>query len=237
MKAGKSVKKRINARSVLVLMAAAAVIGLGFAVVNRIQIRLNAKGLADLARRKVEAGKGVEAIPLYRRYLSYRPNDAVAQAEFARLMLARSEEPNASNAIREETYNAVEAAVRKNPDDFPLRTRLAEWMMNARRFGDAGMELDLLLARVSAAEGDDPAAVPPAERDRLTLLRAQAHVGLGHYRQAAELLARICRFDLERGVPVAESDRGTSTPARRTRSTIPARSAATTPASSPRRGR
>jgi len=208
VKAGKSVKKRINARSVLVLMAAAAVIGVGFAVVNRIQIRLNAKGLADLARRKVDAGKGVEAIPLYRRYLAYRPNDAVAQAEFARLMLARSEEPNASNAIREETYNAVEAAVRKNPDDFPLRTRLAEWMMNARRFGDAGMELDLLLARVSAAEGDDPAAVPPAERDRLTLLRAQAHVGLGHYRQAAELLARICRFDLERGVPVAESDRG-----------------------------
>ena len=87
--------KRINLR-LLVAIAVAVLIGIvGVAVVHRIQVRRNASGLAALARLKVTEGPPGEAIMLYARYLRFRPDDATAQAEFARLLVVRATAANA----------------------------------------------------------------------------------------------------------------------------------------------
>lgn len=196
--------KRINIQ-LLVAIVAAVLIGIvGVAVVHRIQVRRNASGLAALARAKVADGRPAEAVVLYARYLRFRPDDAAAQAEFARLMIARANAANAGRADRAMAYDAVESAVSKNPLDRKLRATLADFMLRSGRFGAAGEQLDILLAddasdsaMAGPAPDDDEAAASAGDRDALTLMRARAHLGLGNYRDAAALLAGICGFDLE----------------------------------------
>jgi tetratricopeptide (TPR) repeat protein len=195
--------KRINLR-LLVAIAVAVLIGIvGVAVVHRIQVRRNASGLAALARLKVTEGQPGEAIMLYARYLRFRPDDATAQAEFARLLVVRATAANAGKGDRAMAYDAVETAVSKNPDDRKLRATLADFMLRSGRFGAAGEQLDILLAddaATSAADGldsDDDVTAMAGDRDALTLMRARAHLGMGNYREAAALLAGICGFDME----------------------------------------
>lgn len=195
--------KRINIQLLVALVATVLIGIVGVAVVHRIQLRRNASGLAALARAKVAEGRPAEAVVLYARYLRFRPEDATAQAEFARLMVVRANAANAGRAERAAAYDAVESAVSKNPRDRKLRATLADFMLRSGRFGAAGEQLDILLAADDAsavaepAPAGDEAAAIAGDRDALALMRARAHLGLGNYRDAATLLAGICGFDLE----------------------------------------
>jgi predicted Zn-dependent protease len=199
--------KRINIQLVVAIAAAVLICIVGVAVVHRIQVRRNASGLAALARLKVTEGKAGEAIVLYARYLRFRPDDATAQAEFARLLVARATAANAGRGDRAMAYDAVETAVSKNPDDRKLRATLADFMLRSGRFGAAGEQLDILLTADSAtsavdgsaSDDDDDVTAMAGDRDALTLMRARAHLGMGNYREAAALLAGICGFDMESG--------------------------------------
>lgn len=191
--------KRFNVRLMLAILAGILLVVLVVALVHGVQVRRNAQGLADLARLKVKEGKAGEAIMLYARYLQFRPSDAVAQGEYARLMLARAEGPNASRGDRAMAYDAVESAVSKNPRDRELRATLADLMLRMGRFGAAGEQLDILLGSGGPSPADGTASPPEEDRDALTLLRARAYLGTANYRESAALLAGICGFDLETG--------------------------------------
>ncbi|MFM9197219.1 MAG: tetratricopeptide repeat protein [Planctomycetia bacterium] len=187
--------KQLNIRVLLALLAVAAAVAVTIAVVHRLQIARNAGGLARLARAKVEEGKPAEAIGMFSRYLTYRPDDATAHAELARLVVEFAERPTATKNDRGYAYNVLETAVRKNPDDLLLRKQLATWMLRFGRFGDAATELSILRERLTAASGAT-GAEPPIDPREIDLLQARASLGRGDFQAAAAAAAAIVGFDL-----------------------------------------
>ena len=187
--------KRVNARLLIAVVAGVVATAVAIAVIHRVQVARNAGGLARLARSKLDDGKNTEAMVLFARYLAYRPDDAEAQAELARLVIEMADRPDATKEERGYAYNVVEAAVRKNPDNRRLRKQLAEWMLRFRRFGDASAELAILREQVAATPPveDDPDAV---DLDSVELLHSRALAGKGNYEEAADTAAAIIGFDL-----------------------------------------
>jgi len=189
-------EKRVNVRLLIGILAVGVATAVSIGIVHRVQVSRNAGGLAKLARAKLEAGKNDEAMGLFARYLAYQPNDAAAQAELARLVIEMAELPNATKEQRGYAYNVVEAAVRKNPDNRPLRKQLAEWMLRYRRFGDASTELAILREQTAAAPPDDSDA-DSVDPDSIELLQARALAGNGDYPKAAATAAAILGFSLD----------------------------------------
>lgn len=197
-------RKRLRVGLLLGLLGGAVVMAVAVFAVHRFQVDRNAGGLASLAREKLEQGRTDEALGLFARYLSYRPDDGPTHAEFARLVVDKAERPGAKDRERRYAYNVLEVAVRKNPDDIPLRTRLAEWMLRFGRYGDAAAELTVIEERRTAAD--------PTATDQATIgtMRARALTGLGKYQEAAASVAAIIGFDLGtksfRDIPLPASD-------------------------------
>jgi tetratricopeptide (TPR) repeat protein len=188
--------KRLNVRVLLVALAVAATALAGVAFVHRVQVRRNAGALLSLARSKQHDGSSSESLGLFARYLAYKPDDAEAQAEFARLLVDFAETATATKDDRGYAYRVLETAVRKNPDDLVLRTRLAEWMLRFGRFGDANQELSVLRGRIAAAPpGNDPPA--GLDLDAIDVLRIKALAGTGQFEEAAAVAAAIIGFDLQ----------------------------------------
>lgn len=107
-----------------------------------------------------------------------------------------AERPNATKEQRGYAYNVVEAAVRKNPDNRPLRKQLAEWMLRYRRFGDASTELAILRQQTAAAPPGDSDA-DSVDPDSIELLQSRALAGNGEYPKAAATAAAILGFSLD----------------------------------------
>ena len=195
-------QKRLNVRVLLTVLAVAVATVATIAVIHRIQVARNAGALARLARAKQEEGNSTEAMGLFARYLNYRPNDAEAQAEFARLIVEFAERPTATKNDRGYAYSVLETAVRKNPDDLLLRKRLADWMLRFGRFGDAARELNVLREQVATALPDtiDTEAL---DLDGIEVLRARALAGQGEFQEAATTVASVVGFDLQEEAFVA----------------------------------
>lgn len=188
--------KRLNIRALMALLAVAAIAMTAVVVVHRIQVSRNAGALVRLARAKLKDGKSDEALGLFARYLTYRPDDAEAQVEFARLITAFAARPTATKDDRGFAYRVLETAVRKNPDDLPLRKQLADWMLRFGRFGDASNELAILRERLRAAPPEDGAS-ESLDLDAIEVLRARALTGKGEFQAAATAVADILGFDLQ----------------------------------------
>jgi cellulose synthase operon protein C len=188
--------KRLNVRVLMAVLAVAVTTVVTVAVIHRIQVARNAGALARLARAKQQEGNSNEAMALYARYLSYRPDDGDAQAEFARLLIEFAERPTATKNDRGYAYSVLETAVRKNPDDLLLRKRLADWMLRFGRFGDATRELNFLRERLVTAPPDssDPQAV---DLHTVEMLLARALIGRSEFQEAANTVAAIIGFDLD----------------------------------------
>jgi tetratricopeptide (TPR) repeat protein len=188
--------KRLNVRVLMAVLAVAVTTAVAVAVIHRIQVARNAGALARLARAKQQEGNATEAMTLFARYLSYRPDDGDAQAEFARLLIEFAERPTATKNDRGYAYSVLETAVRKNPDDLLLRKRLADWMLRLGRFGDAARELSFLRERLVTAAPDsiDPEAL---DLDTIDVLLARALLGRSEFQEAATTVAAIIGFDLE----------------------------------------
>ena len=187
-------QKRLNVVPMLVILAVAVAGVVAIAIVHRLQTARNAGSLASLARSKVADGKPAEALGLFARYLAYRPDDATAQAEFARLIVTHAERPSATKNDRSYAYNVLETAVRKNPGDNQLRRQLAEWMLRFGRYGDALAEITILSEQATAASGGSDGQAPDA--DGIELLRARALAGKGEFQAAAASAAAVLGFDL-----------------------------------------
>jgi tetratricopeptide (TPR) repeat protein len=200
--------RSLNTKLLVLMLGTAVAVLVGIVVVHRIQVRRNAVGLANIARVMRDNGRLSESIGYFARYLQYRPNDAVAHAEFARLCLEQAEKPEASPGHRQLAYDAVDAAVRRNPDDLELRKRLAEVMLRFARFADAAREAGIILERLDAAVGD---AADGVDRDEVRLLRAQGLAGSGRYPEAAAAAAEVIGFDMDTKTYSGSKEPGPST--------------------------
>jgi tetratricopeptide (TPR) repeat protein len=214
-------QKRINVRVLIAVLAVAATTLVAVALVHQFQVRRNAGALVRLARSKQQEGNSTEALGLFSRYLAYKPDDAEAQAEFARLMIEFAERPTATKDDRSYAYRVLETAVRKNPDDTLLRRRLAEWMIRFGRFGDASQELTVLREQIVAApagttapaENAAPAGTtaPAAlDLDAIDVLRVRALAGSGKFEEAAAVAAAIIGFDVKAKAFNADAEPKTS---------------------------
>ena len=159
--------KQINRRLLIgIIVLAMATVG-GIYALHRYQLYRNAGGLAKLARLRLTEGRKAEAMELFSRYVFFRPNDADAHAELARLVLEETPLTEINRRDVGRVYNVLETAVRKNPDDDELRQRLAEFLLWMGRPGDAKQHLQVLLARAPAldqlAKADNPTEADNAE--------------------------------------------------------------------------
>jgi tetratricopeptide (TPR) repeat protein len=200
--------KRINVPLLLILAATVLALAVGVVALNRFQVARNAGSLAARAREKRAEGKNDEALKLLAKYVGLRPNDAAANAEFATLLLERSEAPGATRADFSRAFNALEGAVRRAPDDNALRLKLAEFDIRIGRFGDAREHLDALRERV--ADGTEAGADTPSPT-AIEVLRARALAGLGDFTAAARVASELVGFDMqeksfdESATPAAET--------------------------------
>ena len=210
-------KKRLNVRALIAVLAVAATTLVAVAFVHQFQVRRNAGTLVRLARAKQQEGNSTEALGFFSRYLAYKPDDAEAQAEFARLLIEFAERPTATKDDRGYAYRVLETAVRKNPDDLLLRRRLAEWMIRFGRFGDASQELTVLRERIVAtpvqnatpAENATPTenAAPAAlDLDAVDVLLIRALAGSGKPEEAAAVAAAIIGFDMQSKAFIADAE-------------------------------
>lgn len=188
--------KRINVPVLLILATTVLGLAVGAIVLNRIQVARNAGSLATRAREKRAEGKTDEALKLLAKYVGLRPNDAAASAEFATLLLERSQAPGATRADFSRAFNALESAVRRAPSDHALRMKLAEFDIRIGRFGDAREHLDVLRQR--AAENAAPEdGAEPLSPTAIEVLRARAFAGLGDFTTAAQVASELVNFDME----------------------------------------
>ena len=195
--------KRINLKFLLILVSAVVVGTAGLFFLRRFQVLRNSGNLASLAKQRLDEGKPAEAITLYARYIGLRPEDDAAFAEYAKLILARAEAPDATRNDLARAYNTLETAVRRNPDNDDLRRRLAEFQLRIGRSSDAREHLEVLKERVKSGELKDAPASPdeegrkPLDADLINILTARSLLGTSDFEEAAKLVAAMVGFDME----------------------------------------
>ena len=194
--------KRINLKFLLVFITLVVVGAASVFFLRRFQVRRNAGNLASLAKQRLEEGKPAEAIMLYGRYIGLRPEDAAAFAEYAKLVLARADAPDATRNDLARAYNTLETAVRRNPDNDDLRRRLAEFQLRIGRSIDAREHLAVLKERLAAGDlKDAPASKDepdrkPLDASLINILTARSLLGSNDFEEAANLVAAMVGFDM-----------------------------------------
>ncbi len=204
--------KTVNLK-LLIIVAVLVLGGMGGVyAIHEYQVYRNADNILVLARERAEEGRSDEAAGLYVRYIGLRNNDNEARAEFAKLMLRKIGATRSSKASQAQAYDALETAVRRNPDDDDLREQLAGFLYRTGNFTEArqhfGLIRDHRMAKPVPATtapatpektsepGDEsaPKAVTP---DHLIDLRyATSCAGMGRYDEAAEVASKLIGFDI-----------------------------------------
>jgi tetratricopeptide (TPR) repeat protein len=195
--------KRINLKFLLVLITMVVVLLVGVVFLRRFQVSRNAGNLAKLAKQRLDEGKPAEAIQIYARYIGLRPEDNEAYAEYAKLMLARAEAPDATRNDLGRAYNTLEAAVRRNPENDDLRRMLAKFQLRIGRSGDAREHLDILKERieqglVKPTSSDEGGKANDLDVAGIELLMARSFLGGGDFAEAGRIVSSMVGFDMER---------------------------------------
>jgi tetratricopeptide (TPR) repeat protein len=193
--------KKVNVRLLVALLVVVLLTMVGVVVVHRIQLWRNAGGLARLAAERLEEGRKDEALSLYARYVEMRPDDADANAAFAKLVLERAEKSRARlDGLA--VYKIGEDALRKKPDDRGLRMQLARFLLRAGNASESRDHLLTLRNSVPAAPvggtGDDQPTL--ADEDNPLVLDiglARAEGMLGRFEEGLAIAARIIGLDLQ----------------------------------------
>jgi tetratricopeptide (TPR) repeat protein len=198
--------KRVNVKLLLALVATAVVAVGGVYFLRKFQVSRNAGGLAKMARQRLEEGKAAEALQIFQRYVGLRPEDSAAYAEYAELLLQKTEVPEATRADLSRAYNVLEEAVRRNPTNAKLRARLAQFQLRIGRFADAREHLEVLRGSDPATNAAAPSTEADAAKDphadltkpsTVALMLARSYMGIGEFERAAALAGELVGYDLE----------------------------------------
>ena len=195
--------KRVNVKLLLTVVATVLVAVVGVYFLRRFQISRNAGGLVKLARQRVEEGKSAEALQILQRYVGLRPEDNEAYAEYAELLLQKTEVPEATRNDLSRAYNVLEDAARRSPTNAKLRARLAQFQLRIGRFADAREHLERLRSGDPAEQpaapstGTDAATADLMKPNSIALMLARSYVGTGDFDRATALVGEMIGYDLE----------------------------------------
>ena len=204
--------KTVNLK-LLIIVAVLVIGGMGGVyAIHEYQVYRNADNILLLARERAEEGRSDEAAGLYVRYIGLRNNDNEARAEFAKLMLRKIGATRSSKASQAQAYDALETAVRRNPDDDDLREQLAGFLYRTGNFTEARQHFGLIrdhrmakpvpattapAAPEKTSEPGDESAPKAVTPDHLIDLRyATSCAGMGRYDEAAEVASKLIGFDV-----------------------------------------
>lgn len=191
--------RRINFKFLLLLIVGLFAAGAGFYVLRQFQLSRNAGGKLELARKMLADGKLADALSLFGQYVTLRPNDHEAFAEYSKLLLGRATAPDATRNDVARAFNTLEAAVLRNPDDDELRQQLAEFQLRVGRATDAREHLTVLEERLAEAPADGADGNEREEKARrIQLLKASSYLSSGEFEEAARIVAGACGYDLSR---------------------------------------
>lgn len=195
--------QRINQRLVVMLMVAtvagtAAILGL-----HRFNVVRNSHSLLERGRELRDEGRSDEAAGFFVRYLALRPSDAAAHTEFAELLLEGFQTNKRTRANAVATYNALETAVRKSPDDDAIREKLGRFLMSMGSPAEAKQHFGVLRDR-SLRSGSETTAKPATDAEDepatsaavIDLLYAQACAAAGEYDEASRVAANLIGYDI-----------------------------------------
>jgi tetratricopeptide (TPR) repeat protein len=186
--------QRINFKLLLVLLVGIGMAGGGLYALRKLQISRNAEGKFELAKQRLAEGKGAEAMDLLGQYVSLRPDDHEAFAEYSKLLLARATAPGAKRSDIDRAFGALETAVRRNPDDDDLRLEVASFQVRVGRASDALDHLNVLEERIGKpAAGTDERS---EKAQRVQLLKASSYLSSSDFEQAAVIVANLIGYDL-----------------------------------------
>jgi tetratricopeptide (TPR) repeat protein len=192
--------RRINFKFLLILIVLVCVVAGAAFLVRRFQVSRNAGSKLEMARERLEEGKIADALFLFGQYVSLRPNDNAAFAEYSKLLLARATAPDATRNDVARAFNTLETAVRRNPDDDDLRQQLAEFQLRVGRATDAREHLTVLERRLAEPPEEQASTETLAEREamnrRVRLLKASSYLGSGEFEEAARIVASDVGYDL-----------------------------------------
>jgi len=202
--------RRINFKFLLILMVGLTVLIGSLFVVRRFQVSRNAGGKLSLARTRLKEGKMADALVLLGQYVTLRPDDSPAFAEYSKLLLTRATKPDATRNDVARAFTALEEAVRRNPDEDELREQLADFQIRVGRASDALEHLDVLeshLPKQNDADADgDGGRSRRQKRHKLDILKARSYESKSEFQQAATILARLVGYDMETRKFAAEVD-------------------------------
>jgi tetratricopeptide (TPR) repeat protein len=187
--------RRLNLKPLLILIAAAVVLGGGAFALNRWQLDHSAERLGKLAAKalaEAEAAKPADQGPLYRksselysRYLTYRPNDIDALANYARILTDSGNAGRAAEALA--LYGRVQGSPKYVNDPEVLR-RMVRLSLGQKRYLEAERLVDGLLSESNPHyEMWSRDAEIYRIRGYCRAERADTEMAIADYRKAAEL--------------------------------------------------
>lgn len=194
--------RKVNVR--LILLLATSIVGglVGVFFLHRYQVVRNAHSILSQARDRVAEDRVDLAVGLYVRYVGLRPDDAEAQAELAKLLLKRAQAPTANRRDVLAAFEALEAAVRKSPEDEELREKLGSFLLRIGNATNAKQHFATIReARLRGPQPGDEAGSPverPAELSdaSIELRYAQACAASGNYDEASQVASKLIGFDI-----------------------------------------
>ncbi len=185
--------QRINFKLLLILLVGIGLAGGGLYALRKLQISRNAEGKFELAKQRLAEGKAAEAMDLLGQYVALRPDDD-AFAEYSKLLLARAMAPGARRSDIDRAFGALEAAVRRKPEDDALRLELASFQVRVGRASDALDHLNVLEERLGNPSSGTEETLETAQR--VQLLKASSYLTSSDFEQAATIVARLIGYDL-----------------------------------------
>lgn len=193
--------RKVNVR--LILFLATTLFGglAGVYFLHRYQVVRNAHSILSQARDRVAEDRIDLATGLYVRYVGLRPDDAEAQAELAKLLLKRAQAPTANRRDVLAAFEALEAAVRKSPEDEDLREKLGSFLLRIGNATNAKQHFATIregrLRGPQEGEADEPGERPAELSDAAIDLRyAQACAASGNYDEASQVASKLIGFDI-----------------------------------------
>ena len=172
--------RKLNLRFLAVLLGSCVVLGGCVHLLHGFQVRRNAGAFLREAERALGSDDLRQAAQQFRRYLQFMPQDAQAQLDYAMVM---ADLVDAGRAGARGAYEALERALRSNPDRMEVRRRIVPLTIGLGRFSDAQEHLvDYLLP----AEPEDP---------ELLMMLATCQQQTGREPEAAKTLERAVALD------------------------------------------
>jgi predicted Zn-dependent protease len=160
-------RRRLNLKALLVLLAITAVVGGTIVVVHRKQVGQNTRALLDRADRAKAANDLSKEIDYLRRYLGFAPNDHEALTRYANLLAS----PQVATTLRARmvAIQTLERLLRRAPDQREERRLLVDLYLRVQQFNQASAHLKILLVGESGATIEDSdllAAISGATRQK-----------------------------------------------------------------------